>query len=71
MESDDFTRHYIIRYLSTRDLVLLPWYLMNAPGSTEFVVVQLNNAPWGASMISHLLPTPFEHQTGCRSCTVG
>jgi len=44
---------------------------MIAPGSTEFVVVQLNNAPWGASMISHLLPTPFEHQTTCRSYTVG
>ena len=24
MESDDFTRHYIIRYLSAHELVLLP-----------------------------------------------
>ena len=24
MESDDFTRHYIIRYLSARELVLPP-----------------------------------------------
>ena len=25
MESDDFTRHYIIRYLSACELVLPPW----------------------------------------------
>ena len=27
MESDDFTRHYIIRYLSARELVLPPLIL--------------------------------------------
>ena len=26
MELDDFSRHYIIRYLSARELVLPPWY---------------------------------------------
>ena len=31
MESDDFTRHYIIRYLSARELVLPPLIPKNNP----------------------------------------
>ena len=33
MESDDFTRHYIIRYLSARELVLPPPALNAHPNS--------------------------------------
>ena len=40
MESDDFTRHYIIRYLSARELVYPP------PGARMYVKAGLWTLDW-------------------------
>ena len=44
MESDDFTRHYIIRYLSARELVLPPPPVL-CPVQLESVVSFLSQVP--------------------------
>ena len=48
MESDDFTRHYIIRYLSARELVLPP-LILNSANYSQWAIIQANESPVGVA----------------------
>ena len=58
MKSDDFTRHYIIRYLSARELVLPPWFFT---GWQTFTHQTLNIHNYLTKNMSTLITTDYDN----------